>query len=400
MADIIKKVAAERAELLDNNKGVTESSRVALSAISGRNVLKTKAEVAKMKRDREIAAAQIQAAIAKNDAAGAVTMAKAQTGAEAQLDRTRRDEILSMINLGIYEDSFAKELGLPAAVVKQFADKKQAERNAVKAARARAAQAEYEAAQAQAEYEATLEEIRKKKEAAVLTGLTGEEQKRIRDTVLAKEPDETATKADVIDESGVVQKGPLMPDWLLRTPERIAAWSNWRPGSPQKDPWTLAAEREAQARAERAEKLRQASEYYDQLLAESIRKKQAADETLSALEKEMMGSVEGQLAVSRLGLAAAETPEEYAAAYESYVKDLEAACNSAFSGATSVLLGVQEKTEKAEELTDEDRSQLDASIDRLEQVRTALEQELKQEDLTVEFQDALTETYGLATART
>ncbi len=189
--DTLEQAYLAREQMKDQAKGLTESSRAALSAVSGRNILKTKEETAKIKRDQEIAAQQIAASIAMSQADQGIALEKAKTSIAQQKDHTMRDDtaklldggvyeesfleqlpglgsheaarngnfahqrqvsqvkrsqIMAMLNVGVYDPNFAAELGMKDSVVKEFADKKAKEIAAARAKAAAKKQAEYQAA--------------------------------------------------------------------------------------------------------------------------------------------------------------------------------------------------------------------------------------------------------------
>ena len=123
----------------------TESSRAALSAISGRNIIKTKKETERIRRDEELAAQKRAAEIAMADAEQGISLEqsrlsfdrserdraeqerRAARSIEADARADRRQEAMDMLSLGIYDPSFSSDLGVSDGVVKEFAQKKNAE---------------------------------------------------------------------------------------------------------------------------------------------------------------------------------------------------------------------------------------------------------------------------------
>lgn len=193
----VRQAYLERAQVLKETEGAPESTRVALSAISGRNILKTKKETAKIERDKQIAAMQQQALLQQGAASSALKMGQAKLSAAIQqdqnrrtdafrfmdagiyddtlaatldaqqaqamqyaeiarqnsaLEQQRRSEAIAILKMGVYDPSVAQALGMSESVVKSFADQRAAE---IEEARAKKAAAE----KAQAEYEEALKNL-------------------------------------------------------------------------------------------------------------------------------------------------------------------------------------------------------------------------------------------------
>ncbi|MBQ8894001.1 MAG: hypothetical protein IJ043_06280 [Clostridia bacterium] len=398
MADTLKQVEMNRRRMIENNEGASESSRAALSAISGRNVLKTKAETAKMRRDEEIAAQQNAAAIAKGSAIGAVTLEKAKATAAMQMDHTKRNEVLSMLNMGIYDRSFSGILGMPESVVKTAADNKAAEIQKKKAAKAAAEQA-------QREYEQALKDLKtaqNEKNRATFELVNAEEKARVESSLNAFNDsqkvvdDATAAREQVLKEANVDEVFvPWAKDYGLSealaplknpTAYPIKALKTESIKAPTAQDLQEEKHRQETESALRIKKLKAAADYYDRLLAQKVRAKEEAGEKLSALEAKYKESIGGTLSIAR---AAVDEAEDKATAYQEYAQRLNDAYGTVSLSATAALQDADNKANVAEGMDEESRKNLDDQKSRLEQVKQAVERELKTEDLTVEYQDIL-----------
>ncbi len=420
MADTLKKVRMDHQRILDNNKGASESTRTALSAISGRNILKTKTETEKLRRNEEIAAQQnaaLKGISASNDA---VTMERARLSAaqqgeslalsrdrlglsrerlEHQKKRQRQNQILSMLNMGIYESSFAAELNMSDSVVKQAAANKAAEINARKAAKAAAEKA-------QAEYEDLLNEIndRKKKTqtkewyaSAVETAIDEAE------TVGIGEGTAAEIKEGILSSAGL-EKTAL--PWAKPTGELLGLQGGLSLDTMKDIRMSVDQTGEQikkgleQRKAEQVQIENQkakAAAYYDDLLTQRIYAKEKAAEKLSALEEKYKAENEKSAAYTlrsaRLAaedkLQTATTAEEANSAYGEYIQKLQDLENSAIIGAEAVEGQRFEKMAQAEDYTEEERAFIDLTKERLEAARTAVLRELENEGTTDEFQAVL-----------
>ncbi len=112
----------ERAQALKETEGAPESTRVALSAISGRNILKTKQETEKIERDKRIAALQQQAKVEQGAAASALKMAQYKLSAAIQEDQNRRSDAFRFMDAGIYGDTLADKLDADEETLRKYAE--------------------------------------------------------------------------------------------------------------------------------------------------------------------------------------------------------------------------------------------------------------------------------------
>ena len=149
MKTALEQAYLAREQLLNEVEGASESSRTALSAISGQELRKAERETEKIERDKEIAGQRVDAIIEQGNAEAAIDLEQTKATIALQDENRRKNEAVAMIKLGVYDPSFAGVLGMQDNVIKKVAENKAREIEAAKA-RARAA------AQAKADYEASL----------------------------------------------------------------------------------------------------------------------------------------------------------------------------------------------------------------------------------------------------
>ena len=391
----LQQAYAEKNRVLKNNEGATESRRAALSAVSGRSILKTKEETEKMRRNEEIAVRVSAANIEGAAASGAVTMEKAKASAAAQLDKTKRNEVLSILKMGIYDPSFPSILGFREDVVKNFADKKAREieeRKAIKKASENARQ----------EYEQALAEIQNiKKVAGTYNG----------DEVHIETPKNTEEARKALD---IAAKRATDPSISVNTvslitqqvmdPIRDAIWSGEgrsdgrsaaRAAATKTEPISAAKQKALQEEKlkqaeQRAAAMKAAKDRYEEILAKRIKKKQALNQELTGLEKQTVESPAGRIRLARQELEHA-TANEREEAFSNYTDQVTGGIQEAALAASAAIEQIAVKTERAEELNDAEKETLNAQRDQLQQMIRALERELKETDLSIEGQDFLVE---------
>ncbi len=458
MADTLKQVQIDRQRMIENNKGATESSRAALSAISGRLVLKTKTETEKMRRDEALALRQNEALVALNRASGNVALEKSRLDAaqhheaiELELDRLeladrrlglraqsitldegrveleresqerdrqrfelekkrqKKNEVLTMMNQGVYDPSFATVLGMPEDVVRQAAANKKAQLDQIKAARAKAAQAQadYEAALAarngavakeKAWYETDVDSaIAEAEKNGIVTDSAAETKEQVLSAAKAGQvtipwatPTNVLTTFSLSGATDVRMSGAKIPETTKKTVEQI--------------------KKQVEVEKKESEKrLKAASDYYDQVLTEKIYAKEKASKELSALEasfkKDQEQSTAYQLRMKRFGavdrMKNATTAEEVTSSYNEYLASVAEESGRVLDDAESVQLTYNEKYENAENYTEEELAYLEELRLRLDDIRTMLEYELEAGGLTEEGKAALLadiDNIGIATA--
>lgn len=403
----LQQAYADRNRTLKNNEGATESSRAALSAVTGRSILKTKEETAKMRRNEEIAARVNAANIEGAAASGAVTMEKAKASAAAQLDRVKRNEVISILNMGVYDPSFPDILGFREDVVKNFADQKAREieeRKAIKKASENARQ----------EYEQALEEIQNIKKVAgtwqgeephIETPKNTEEARSALD-LAAKRAEDPLN----LSELGLLQqknkelitdliwggKGENFASAALRDPQNaLEKQGNMKRAATQKIGADQTEMREAQERnlrqaEQRAALLKEVADQYEEILAKRIARKRENGLELTELEKQTAESQAGRIRIARQELARA-TADEREEAFSDYAGQLTGGIQEAALAASAAIEQITVKTERAEALSDAEKETLNDQRDQLQQMIRIIERELEKTDFSIEGQDLLVE---------
>lgn len=409
----LEQLYLEREHQKRETEGAPESTRVALSAASGRNILKTKEETAKLRRDEEIASAQVQAAIDKNSAAGAVTLAKAQNSADLQeekrafdMEKVRRNEAIAIMNMGIYDPSFAGLLGMDDSTIRRATDRKASEIAQAKAKRAAAQKA-------QADYEAALKNLQNQRD---------EEKKRAEwyETKIDREiaafeadnktvEDAEAAKKKIVENADVEK---VFIPWatptqdLLMLPKDPIELANLELRLNSPDPKIRAeAAQSVQERLRKAgEQLKREKEaaqqnkaramaYYDEAITKKIKEKEAAGEELSALESafksKMQDNFGALLTASKFDMENASTAEEQEKAYRAYGDFLYTGVADTLAKSDDLIELAQKKKNNAEQLTDDEQSAVEAQIEAVEQIAVVLRNELKTMDFTIEQQDLI-----------
>ena len=390
----LQQAYADRNRTLKNNEGATESSRAALSAVTGRSILKTKEETAKMRRNEEIAARVNAANIEGAAASGAVTMEKAKASAAAQLDRVKRNEVISILNMGVYDPSFPDILGFREDVVKNFADKKAREieeRKAIKKASENARQ----------EYEQALEEIQNIKKVAgtwqgeephIETPKNTEEARSALD-LAAKRAEDPMN----VSEFGLLRQKITEPAIDLiwskegRSDGRSAARAAEAGAEPISEKKQKALQEEKLKQAEqRAAALKEAADKYEEILAKRIARKRENGLELTELEKQTAESPAGRIRIARQELARA-TADEREEAFSDYAGQLTGGIQEAALAASAAIEQITVKTERAEALSDAEKETLNDQRDQLQQMIRIIERELEKTDFSIEGQDLLVE---------
>ncbi len=409
----LEQLYLEREHQKRETEGAPESTRVALSAASGRNILKTKEETAKLRRDEEIASAQVQAAIDKNSAAGAVTMAKAQNSADLQeekrafdMEKVRRNEAIAMMNMGIYDPSFAGLLRMDDSTIRRAADRKASEIAQAKAKRAAAEKA-------QADYEAALKNLQEQREKEVKSA-EWYETKIDREIAAFEAKNKTVENAEEakkkIVESADVEK-VLIP-WATPTEKLLSPTSitetigmaSAKLKSPDYATRTEAAQEMQERLRQAGEQLKREKEvaqqnkaramaYYDEAITKKIKEKETAGEELSALESafksKMQDNFGALLTASKYDMENASTAEEQEQAYRAYGDFLYTGVADTLAKSDDLIELTLKKKNNAEQLTDDEQSAVEAQIEAVEQIAVILRNELKTMDFTIEQQDLI-----------
>ncbi len=351
----------EREQLKHETEGASESTRVALSAISGRELLKTKTETARIKRDREIAEQQNQALINQGAASAAITMEKTKASQALSLERRRQNEVLTMLGRGVFDPSFAGILGMQEGVVKEMADKKAAEIAAQKAA-----------ARAQAEYEAYLNTKKQGSQPEKYSNLTTDNKGAIEAAYANygnENPDTTDTatyKNGVLTNAGVYDEDTM---GMVRDLNAIVGL-----GGESKEEQDAARINQEN----RIKKNNQASAYFDEMVTKKIVEKEAAGEELSAYEFAYKATPDGAALVAKYIYENAPL-EERESAYKNFVNTIQNSVTSIFGqysedgsyidGTSSVQEIIDNYTEKrkaGENLDEEEQSAVQQQINDLE----------------------------------
>ncbi|MBQ7095819.1 MAG: hypothetical protein IJN80_05170 [Clostridia bacterium] len=429
----LKQVLLARDQMMNEFERASESSRTALSAISGRNILKTKTETAKIRRDEEIAAQNRAAQIAMAQAGQEISMEQSRLSfersernrseqkrradrslveqerrsirsVEAQELADRRQEAMDMLALGIYDPSFSADLGFKDSVVRTFAEKKNAEFQQKQAAKAKAAKAK-------ADYEQAI--------AAIKAGETVSIQKKVeqkKEKVSVDDETPEKIKSGVREAIEYAEKtGQSFKDL-----QEAREWIAFRSGidSRSRSQMEAALRYFDYAMEERVLKKRlsgMTAEGYtalEKLAAPSVKnvktKKEAlsvqvqekapewAKETVKRLEKiiDTAGSLESakeketfRIADAYVMLQEAETVEDRNAAYSYYLDRLEKGIGSTTAATEQIYTKAKEKFDQLEKLSDEEKKELEIHIKTSEGMVAALENALKNVDLTVDQQE-------------
>lgn len=400
----LEQVYLDRQRMKEESQGATESTRSALSAVSGRNILKTKEETAKIKRDEANAAAKTAAQIAQNDAALGVTAAKAENAVAVQKDKTLRQEALRMLNLGVYDAKMPAVLGMPENTVRSAAE------NRAEVYR-RAEEQKKAAAKAKSDYEAAVAALRNQE--AEIADLQKKQAANQRELSAAEK-----NLAAAIDEFEKANASSLnvntAKDDILESAYKKGTESAIDPEivekikndfeKKQKDPNRFNVVSQAkqniegykkkkELEAEKVAHLEKMAEMYDQLMSQRIAAKKEAGEKLSLLEMTFQAasekSISANITAARLKKDSAETMEEYQSAYQAYLDTLNGAVGHTMIAMEVALGQAADRSANYEQLTEEEQSNVKDQISAAESLVSALRRELQVEDFTIEQQDAL-----------
>ncbi len=401
----IEQAYRERELLKEGMKGATESSRSALSAIFTRNVLKFKEETEKIKRDQENAAAQIAAEQAKADASGAVTLEQRKLAVAARQEQIRKNEALSMIGLGIYDPSYTNVLGMSDEVIRSAAQQKDREYRAAKAV-----------VDARNEYQQTIAEIQKlREERERYVRTPGAYEQKMQNAIEAYESengvveDAGAAKEQILKESGAgtVANIPYSKEKAMALNDPLKYLLNGQNPALTVAPDKGLAKREktVQRVQQEAAKVKEqeysaAAAYYDELLTKRIKEKEAEGKALSALEESFKKTYakdpSAMIAAAQLERNGTATPEEYASAYENYINQIDGAVGHTLIVADLAINQAVERQNKGEQLTGQELKNVMVQITATEKLIAALHRELREEDFSIEEQDAIEEQIRLA----
>lgn len=410
MADTLKQVQLDRQRLIENNKGASESSRAALSAISGRNVLKTKSEVEKLRRNEEIARQQNAALAGVAGASNAIAMEKARLAdarheeslglrrerlalsrsnfdlqrqrLEDQKKRDQKNDVLSMLNMGIFDPSFAATLEMPEDLVRQAAANKKAQIDATKARKAAAAKAE-------ADYKNALK-LKDDAKSAEKTAAQKGVDKAIGDAEKNGTVSGTAAEAkEGILSNAYVNSVAVNPPAFGLNLQALAPASRLdrfaMPGSVAEKKMKERAEQAGVVSKEESDKIqKENSDYYDETMTRRVYEKEKAGDELSPLENlfktENENSTAYTLRSKRFAaedqMAAAVTPEEVNTAYNEYLSALDEKRVEVIGTAIELQDRYLEKQEAAETFTPEELEQIEETKVQLEEVRSLMVKEI------------------------
>lgn len=354
MKTALEQAYLEREQLLSEVEGASESSRTALSAISGQELRKAERETAKIERDKEIAGQRVDAIIEQGTAKAAIDLEQTKATIALQNENRRKNEAVAMIKLGVYDPSFAGVLGMQDNVIKKVAENKAREIEAAKA-RARAA------AQAKAEYEAALadQENRKyTKSPEKYKDLPAEDKAAIEKIV-----QENGNSADYTN----VEK---------RVDFQMTASSIAPAGRIANSTKT----------AEKADIMqKQGRAYARELIAESIYKKRGSD--LTSLENSYKNSFNFKLEEAMDGMFNATTQAEYNSAQTLFKESVKIANERN----AEILEVISDAYKKGVNLSAEDLYKVKAQREDLNSLRLALTSMMKREGVSDETKGIINE---------
>lgn len=363
----VEQAYLERAQVLKETEGAPESSRVALSAISGRNVLKTKKETAKIERDKQNALLQQQAMMKQGEANSALTMAKGKLSNAVQEDHQRRSEALTFLKMGVYDHSIPNTLGLSEGVVRSFADKRSAEIEEAIAKR-KAAEA------AEADYEAALNKYSNgDTEKTTYADLTEEEKKAIQGSF-----DSDGASTDLgVSKNNALKNAGVEPNLIDVVKSLNASVGMSGETEEQQDESSDAVKLSIK-------KKNQAQAYYDYAMSKRIIEKETSGQGFSALETAYKESALGKVYIAKEKINSALTLEEQRTAYQNFADQITASYKDIAGRSSKILTSAGDRYDAGENLDEKELKNIQNIRDELDGLRAVLQDAISSGILTPE----------------